>query len=135
MRLLIQLGTSGWDGDGPQAQEGADLRRGHLACFAASLWMFHAGRGLWQPLGSLLRAGSTALVGTEGSGMGQEPRADVLGQLGDIWCHQQQGCAMGMSPHEGCIGMALNLLQLWAVSHSPRLIPGFCRAFGGQWKI
>lgn len=54
---------------------------------------------------------------------------------GDIWCHQQHGCAVGMSLQVNGTRTAalwqLSLPQLQAVPRSSRLIPGFWR----QWKI
>ena len=36
---------------------------------------------------------------------------------------------------DGCAGVALSLPRLWAVLHCPRLILGFCGAFGGSGKF
>lgn len=67
--------------------------------------------------------------------MGQDLCVGSPGGPGDIWYHQQHGCAGGMSLQANGTRMAalrlLSLPQLQAIPSSPRLIPGFWR----QWKI
>lgn len=63
------------------------------------------------------------------AGLGQDLCAGSPGGPGDVWCHQQRGCAVGMSLQANGTRMAalqlLSLPQLQAIPRSPRLIPGF----------